>query len=463
MGETCIDILTRTDPFEILPPDVLAKVADAMQTHDYEPGHYIFKQGDASKDCLFIVAEGLVEIIVAGEDSRASVVGMRRRYDFFGETVVLSRQRYPGSARVREKTRCISLARQELETLIYRFPEFSGFFNTLLAERMRLIYEGLMRDLPRETMPAAGALLFQRRVGDIMSNPPVSCRRQDRLAQAAGLLARQDEGALLVMDASGRPAGFLTAGDVLRNGVLRKADALDTMPVGAAMDCRIVTIAPSATVARALARMSRRGVRRLVVMERDMPVGVVSRTDLVKLSSAGALMLAEKIQEQTSFDALARVGQEAGDMLPALLGEKAGVPEVLSIMSDLYERLTRQGAPVERGAVEAGGLGSPAGGILLDQHGQRRPPRAGFSHRSGQRLDLRYTVRRKGCGGSRLFRTSGGGGGERPGALRVRLMPRGGHGQQPCLATLAGRMDEGRGALGGLPRSGTYPDADDPA
>ena len=359
MGATRLDILMRTDPFEILSPDVLETVAEAMEGHAYEAGCYIFKQGDASKDRLFIVADGLVEISIAGEDGQAQVIGMRRRYDFFGETVVLSRQRYPGSARARETTHCISLGRRELEDLIYRFPEFSGFFNTLLAERMRLIYEGLVADQPREEVSVSGALLFRRQVGEIMSSPPLTCRREDRLALAAGMLAAQNEGALVVMDAAGRPAGFLSARDVLRHGLSRKAEALEAMVVAAAMDCRIETIGPGASVARALARMTRRGVRRLLVVERDVPVGVISRTDLVKLYSAGALMLAERIPEQDSLEALARVGREVDDLLPALLGEKAGVPEMLSIMSTLYERLTRRALQLSEENLERQGWGSP--------------------------------------------------------------------------------------------------------
>lgn len=359
MGNTRLEILTRTDPFEILSPDILKTVATAMETHSYEPGHYIFKQGDVSKDRLFIVADGLVEISIAGDDGQAQIVGMRRRYDFFGETVVLSRQRYPGSARAREKTRCISLGRRDLEALIYRCPEFSGFFNTLLAERMRLIYERLVADQSREELTASGALLFRRQVGEIMSSPPVSCRRDDRLALAAGMLAERNEGALVVLDAAGRPAGFLSARDVLRHGIVCKAEVWDRMAVAATMDCRIETIAPAASVARALARMTRRGVRRLLVMERDVPVGVISRTDLVKLYSAGALMLAERIPEQDSLEALARVGREVDALLPALLGEKAGIPEMLSIMSTLYEGLTRRALQLSEEHLARQGWGAP--------------------------------------------------------------------------------------------------------
>ena len=359
MDPTYLDVLHRTNPFEILPAEVISSVADTMQTHDYPVGHYIFRQGETSKDRLFIVVEGLVEILIAGEDGQASVAGMRRRYDFFGETVVLSRQRYPGSARAREMTRCISLGRRELESLIYRFPEFSGFFNTLLAERMRLIYEGWASDQPREFPPASGGLLFSRQVGDIMSSPPVTCRRADRLDTAAATLAEQNEGALVVLDPSGRPAGFLSARDVLRHGVVRRSGDLREIPVEAAMDCRMETISPSASVAHALARMTRRGVRRLLVVERDVPIGVVSRTDLVKLYSAGALMLVEKIQEQMSLEGLASVGREADDLLPALLGEKAGVPEVLSIMASLYERLTRQVLQLCEERLRREGWGAP--------------------------------------------------------------------------------------------------------
>jgi len=356
---TNLEILTRTDPFEILAPEVLDKVAAGLERHAYADGETIFRQGEASQDRLFIVADGLVELLVAAEDQPQTVVGVRRRYDFFGETVVLSQAFYPGTARARGDTVCLSLDRLALEDLIYRFPEFSGFFNTLLAERMRLLYEGLVADRPRTPVTPSGALLFRRQVSEIMSSPIASCGRQDSLAHAARLLAESSFGSLVVLEPDGRAAGILSARDVLHCHFIRKGASVRKETAADAMDCRVITIAPASSAARALSCMTRRGVRRLVVVERGVPIGVVSRTDLVKLYSAGALMLAEKIDAQASLASLAAVSREADEMLPALLAENAGVPEMLGIMSNLYERVNRRVLQLSEEQLRQEGRGGP--------------------------------------------------------------------------------------------------------
>jgi CBS domain-containing protein len=94
--EDLLAILGRTDPFALLERDILSPFCRGITVNTFKKGAYIFRQGEASRDCLFVIASGLVEILVEDDCRAESVVGLRRAYDFFGETVVLSGQRYPG-------------------------------------------------------------------------------------------------------------------------------------------------------------------------------------------------------------------------------------------------------------------------------------------------------------------------------------------------------------------------------
>ena len=128
--DALVAILKQTDPFALLEPEALVPVCQGLTVREFDARAYIFRQGDPSCDCLFVIAQGLVEILVEDDCRVESTVGLRRVFDFFGETVVLSGQRYPGSARAKEALTCLCIHRSDLEALIYGHPEFSGFFNT---------------------------------------------------------------------------------------------------------------------------------------------------------------------------------------------------------------------------------------------------------------------------------------------------------------------------------------------
>ncbi len=340
--EDLLDILGRTDPFALLDREILGPLCRGITISTFKKGDYVFRQGDPGCDCLFVIAHGLVEILVEDDCQVESVVGLRRAYDFFGETVVLSNQHYPGSARAKGELTCLRLYREDLESLIYSKPEFSGFFNTLLAERMRLLYERNLSDracdLPRNNR----SLLFRKQVSQVMSAPVLTCRKDDPASSAARQMIKHEVGCLVVVDTDGRFRGVLTERHLVGGLVAEQACPVERCTVDRLMDARLMAIAPEAYLGEALAAMIRNRTRQLVVMERDLPVGVVAFSDLVRSQSADNLMLIHDIADQDSLDGLAALSARIDRVLDALVEERAGVRETMEIMSRLNDRITRK-------------------------------------------------------------------------------------------------------------------------
>ena len=352
-------VLARTNPFELLGDDALASLAEKVAVQTYAPGSYVFRQGDPSRDCLFIIARGQVEITLSDGGGQASVAGFRKPYDFFGETVVLSRERYPGGARVREPLVCCTVSRPDLENLIYRNPEFSGFFNALLAERMRLIFKQLAAEQAAQTIGKSEPGLFRRRVSEVMSSPVMTCRPDDAVTAAAGVMDAKKISALVVQDAAGAPVGILTERKLVSTLVARQMFPVDRCTVAKLADNRVATIEPGATLGRAIARMVRAGVRQLPVVERNALVGIVTLFDLVRTRSTGALLVARDIDRQPDIVNLARQGRAVDRILATLVSEKAGIGEILDIMSEMHVRLNRRVIQLAEAQLEQDGMGRP--------------------------------------------------------------------------------------------------------
>lgn len=67
-NEVLLSILERTNPFALLDRKDLCDVVQRLAVRNFDDGAYVFRQGDAGGDCLFIIADGRVEIVVEDED-----------------------------------------------------------------------------------------------------------------------------------------------------------------------------------------------------------------------------------------------------------------------------------------------------------------------------------------------------------------------------------------------------------
>lgn len=337
-----VQILLKTDPFEILEPEVLEELATKVAIRHYRVNTYVFRQGDVSQDVLFIIAAGLVEITSSNDRGVETVVAVRRPHDFFSETVVLSQQRYPASARVKEALTCCLIKRRDLERLIYNYPEFSGFFNTLLAERMRLLYSEIVSEQSYEAYGISDSPMFRKRVSEVMSSPVVTCQASDMVTGVAQTMDELDISTIVVLDQDRRPRGIITEKNIVKYLIAAQTCPVETCRAEHIMKSNIVNIAPEAFLGQALVTMIRSKTKYLLVMERGNLIGIVTMVDLLKTRSTGTLLLTQDIESQHDLSGLAAISREVDSILYALVAEKAGVREIFEVMSELHERMTRR-------------------------------------------------------------------------------------------------------------------------
>ncbi|MBI5592779.1 MAG: cyclic nucleotide-binding domain-containing protein [Deltaproteobacteria bacterium] len=337
-----LTVLKRTDPFEILEADVLKQLSKKTGIKAYFPNSYVFRQGDQSLDRLFIIASGLVEITVTNDRGLESVVGLRRAYDFLGETVILSQQRYPASARAKEDLVCLVITRKQFEKLIYDHPEFSSFFNALLAERMRLLYEEIVAQKSYEAYSSAESPLFGKRVSEIMSFPVVTCSMSDSVSAVSKIMSEKDISAVIALDSEQKPRGIITESSLVKHLIAQQLYPISTCRVEQIVNSHLVTVGPESFIGQALVSMIRNKTRYLIVMERGRLVGIIAMVDLIKLRSTGQMLLTQNIESQQSIQGLSVISREVDHILGDMVAEKAALEEILDVMSELHERLTQR-------------------------------------------------------------------------------------------------------------------------
>lgn len=337
-----LNVLKRTDPFEILEADILKQLAKQTGVKDYAANAYIFRQGEQSLDRLFIIASGLVEITVTNDRGLESVIGLRREYDFLGETVILSQQRYPGSARAKEALVCLMITRRQFEKLIYEHPEFSSFFNALLAERMRLLYEEIAVQKSYEAYSSAESPLFGKRVSEIMSYPVVTCSMTDFVSAVSKVMAEKDISAVVVLDNEQKPRGIVTESGLVKHLIAHQLYPISECRIEQIVNSHIVSVGPECFIGQALVTMIRNKTRYLTVMERGKLVGIIAMVDLIKQRSTGQMLLTQNIESQQSVQGLSVISREVDQIMGEMVADKAAIGEILDVVSELHERLTHR-------------------------------------------------------------------------------------------------------------------------
>ena len=209
------------------------------------------------------------------------------------------------------------------------------------------------------TLARLDAIPYRYRLGQVMRPAPL-LPPATTIADAIGLLAEQDAGALLAGDAvSGRADGIVTGRDLLRavaaGGAAALAQRLETVMSGP-----VISMPPDALLHRALARMQRLGVRRLAVADASgRVVGLLSLRDLLAGPAADALALDDSLSAARSPRELAAARAALPALVGALRADGVAAGEIAGVVSvDLRELLARAAAQAEQ-RMEGRGDGRP--------------------------------------------------------------------------------------------------------
>jgi CBS domain-containing protein len=141
-------------------------------------------------------------------------------------------------------------------------------------------------------------------VRDVMAVPAVTCQPEDPLSHCARLLLERRCGAIVVTDRHGAALGIVTETDVMERPVAQPytkgaqpiltaaplpATSLDDLwedlrstPARRAMQRPVVAVQHDEEVERALELMVQRGIHRVPVLDGDVPVGMLSRLDVLR-------------------------------------------------------------------------------------------------------------------------------------------------------------------------------------
>lgn len=337
MADT-LALLKETPPFSELTETVLRKCAGEFGLRVYPKGSYIFRQGEPSQEVLFIVVSGLVEILLPTDTGEEKTVSLRRPPEFFGETVFFSNEAYPASTRAVEETCCLLVPRRCFEELMGSSPRFAGYFSRMLADRMKHLWEGVIREQCC-VGGQGGERPFRKRLYEIMSAPVITCCEDNTATEIAQLISSKQVSSVVVIDQSGSPVGIVTEKDLVKKVLAAYRPGSERLRAKEIMEPKPIILPPDALFQEALLAMVQRQLKHVIVAERGLVRGMVTLADLVRTQNVDALSALTTIDRARDFRALRAAVQQIDRLVSGLVAGQATAAEAGVLVSELYDRL----------------------------------------------------------------------------------------------------------------------------
>ena len=311
-------------PFDALEPATVERVAAAAEIEFHRAGETIFAQGADPVEHLRVVRSGEVEIVHDGR-----VLDLLGEGELFGHASMLSGLPPGFEARAAE------------DTLTYRIPAEVAREPLAAPAGLRFVTRSLLEQsevgrADHEPTPDA----TQQPVGSLLRDPPVICRPEASIREAAQLMAAAPSTSAVV-DLGNGSLGILTDRD-LRTRVLAAGLSGDA-PVSSAMSRPAYTAAPDRLGGEVLLEMLDRGIRHFpVVSAAGEILGVLEDVDVIAANARSPFFLRQRIGRAQTLDELVGAASELRSMAIILHEARVAATAVASVYTVVVDALTRR-------------------------------------------------------------------------------------------------------------------------
>jgi CRP-like cAMP-binding protein len=131
-----IELLAHVPVFEALGPRELTRVAAVSVPRSFDPGHVIFREGDASDTC-YIVRSGHARAIRAHGDGRTLTLAHFGPGDIFGELAMFDDERRSATVETLDQLEAVAVLGPDMRRLLREHPEISVKLVIALGRRLR--------------------------------------------------------------------------------------------------------------------------------------------------------------------------------------------------------------------------------------------------------------------------------------------------------------------------------------
>lgn len=318
------NFLAQFPPFDSLPEEKLAYVANNTEIAYYRENTPIIKFGDHIKD-LYMVRSGVVEIY----RRKGELYNRLDEGDIFGQMGLLmnGKVRLPATATT--------------DSLIYCIPVdvFNELYETedTFADFVEIENHARLRQALSDNKNAND--LTTSKVKTLLTREAFSLDKHQTIQAAAKLMADESISALLIIDDAinideendNQVIGIVTDRDLCTRVLAKGLDP--NTEVSEVMSHELISLDHNAYIYEAMLSMLRCNVHHLPILKNKQPIGIVEVADIIRYESQNSLLLVNQIYQQQNIDDLVSISEQVKDCFVRLVHEDANSHMVGSAMA----------------------------------------------------------------------------------------------------------------------------------
>ena len=129
-----LELIGGVEFFKVMDENYLTRIANAMERKKYGAQEFIVTQDEAGSS-LFIVEEGLVNILLKDAEGTNTWVAHIQPGGFFGEMALLTGEARAASAQAKTEVICYEISKEILSPIFQESPELLEKISALMATR----------------------------------------------------------------------------------------------------------------------------------------------------------------------------------------------------------------------------------------------------------------------------------------------------------------------------------------
>ena len=351
--------LKDTEPFSHLPEEIFSEFNQSAIVKKFPAHTHIFNQHDPPTGYLYVIKEGLVEIVALTPGGVEMVVDYRKEGAFFGGTPVFTKEDYTAGARTVKETECYLIPEELLAKAAKKHPLLSEYFTKAIFSRVRSLYSDMVSDHSEKALTQMEAYPFKKRLSEIMSAPAEICTPDAPVREIALRMTQRGIGALLVCDEGRHIIGIVTERDLVSKVLARDSAEIPTPKASDVMTPNPFSMTPETYMYEATTFMMGHKIKHLPVVSQGELVGIVTLQDLMKYRSQKSMLLVGSVKEAKSIDNLTRAKEEIVKVAKALMSETRSPFETMEILSYIHHCILRRGFEIILDEMKQQGMTPP--------------------------------------------------------------------------------------------------------
>ncbi len=351
--------LRDTEPFNLLPEDSFVELSQVAIVQKFPPHTHILNQNDPPTGFLYVIKEGLVEIVALTPGGTEMVVDYRKEGSFFGGTPVFTNEPYTAGARTVKTTECYLIPADALTQAAKNHPHITEYFTKAIFSRVRSLYSDIVSDHGKKSLTQMEAYPFQKRLSEIMSSPVETCTSCTPVKSIAKQMTARGIGAILICDKSNEVKGIVTERDLVSKVIA--SESIDCKKTTAAdiMTANPFTMTPETYMYEATSFMMAHKIKHMPILSDKEIVGIVSLRDLMRYRSQKSMLLVGNIKEAKTIEELTKARAEVVKVARALLSESRSPIETMEILSYIHHCILQRGYDLVLEQVKQEGVNPP--------------------------------------------------------------------------------------------------------